>query len=162
MKNLVSRNIYFSWNVRIWRFLYIFSKSERWNWSLKKITSENQSLISNHNTGFWKSKIPFGTNWSDTWCGIHSALPAWSKNIIFNVFWDVGVDFWDFQNFHMWKFWILEIFRNWKTLIDYTRELRDQMVWKSPDSCVSRWVDIPRYKVFCQTPSELEDIASQS
>ena len=25
-----------------------------------------------------------------------------------------------------------------KTLIDYTRELRDQMGWKSPDSCVSR------------------------
>ena len=44
------------------------------------------------------------------------------------------------------------------TLIEYTSELRDQMVWKSPDSCVSRWVDIPRYKVFCQTPSELGDM----
>ena len=143
MRNLVSRNIYFSWNVRIWRFPYIFSKSERWNWPLKKITSENQSLIFNHNTGFWKSKIPFGTNWSDAWCGIHSALPAWSKNIIFNVFWDDGVDFWDFQNFHIWKFW--NFGPSESILIEYARA---KIGWKSPDSCVSRWFNISGHQLF--------------
>ena len=109
----------------------------------KKITSENQSLIFNHNIGFWKSMILFCNNWSDTWCGIHSTLLTWSKNIIFNVFWDVGVDFWDFQNFHIWNFWIFEISdMNESTLIDYTRELRAQMSWKSPDSCVSDNLDV--------------------
>ena len=31
--------------------------------------------------------------------------------------------------------------------------------WKSPDSCVSGWVDIFRYSVFCQTPTELGDMS---
>ena len=37
---------------------------------------------------------------------------------------------------------ILEIFEIFKTLIDYTRELRDQMGWKSPDSWFSDNVDM--------------------
>ena len=30
--------------------------------------------------------------------------------------------------------------------------------WKSPDSCVSGWVDIFRYQVFCLTPTQLGDM----
>ena len=31
--------------------------------------------------------------------------------------------------------------------------------WKSPDSCVSGWVDIFRYQVFCLTPTQLGDMS---
>ena len=37
---------------------------------------------------------------------------------------------------------IFENIENFKTLIDYTRELRDQMGWKSPDSWFSDNVDV--------------------
>ena len=37
---------------------------------------------------------------------------------------------------------IFENIENFKTLIDYTRELRDHIGWKSPDSCFSDNVDV--------------------
>ena len=37
---------------------------------------------------------------------------------------------------------MFEIFEIFRTLVDYTRELRDQMSWKSPDSWFSDNVDV--------------------
>ena len=55
---------------------------------------------------------------------------------------------------------IFENIENFKTLIDYTRELRDQMGWKSPDSWFSDNVDVVLKKSGPKFLPELGDMVA--